>query len=237
MRVGHRRPAASTGASTAGTEPVVGASAAAGASLRPDAVVSYGVGTRHQPTRARAAQTWRALIEEDADLVSTNYVLVETFALSQQRLGMDALRALDRPLDGQLPAEHADGAHMYLVTPERVRLGRKILGPDKQLRVCVLSCLCAIGVFLIGLGGSPTDEVTSLAATDVPSHAPRSEAHDVEGVASFRRARMKRENSPKPQARSSTTASSGTNCWKKPSHSTRQTSCLARRSSSLKRTS
>ncbi len=45
-----------------------------------------------------AAEVWRRLIEGDQDLVSTNYVLVETFALSQQRLGMDAVRALDRDI-------------------------------------------------------------------------------------------------------------------------------------------
>ncbi len=42
----------------------------------------------------------------------------------------------------RVAAEYADGAHMYLVTPERVRLGREILGPEKQLRACVLSCMC-----------------------------------------------------------------------------------------------
>ncbi len=42
----------------------------------------------------------------------------------------------------RVAAEHADGSHMYLVTPERARLGREILGETKQLRVCLLSCLC-----------------------------------------------------------------------------------------------
>ncbi len=42
----------------------------------------------------------------------------------------------------RVAAEHADGAHMYLVTPERTRLGREILGEAKELRVCLLTCLC-----------------------------------------------------------------------------------------------
>ena len=46
----------------------------------------------------QASAAWRRLIEDDEDLVSTNYVLVETFALSQRRLGMDAVRTLDQDI-------------------------------------------------------------------------------------------------------------------------------------------
>lgn len=42
----------------------------------------------------RARDAWSALLSEDVTLVTTNYVLVETFALVQARLGMDAVRAL-----------------------------------------------------------------------------------------------------------------------------------------------
>lgn len=42
----------------------------------------------------RAAQTWRALLEGDEDLVCTNYVLVETSALLQSRFGLPAVRDL-----------------------------------------------------------------------------------------------------------------------------------------------
>jgi predicted nucleic acid-binding protein len=46
--------------------------------------------TRH----AEAARVWRRLLEGDAPLVTTNYVLVETYALVQRRLGNAAVRAL-----------------------------------------------------------------------------------------------------------------------------------------------
>lgn len=41
-----------------------------------------------------ADRTWRRLIESDEQLVSTNYVLVEAFALVQSRLGIPAVRVL-----------------------------------------------------------------------------------------------------------------------------------------------
>ncbi len=44
---------------------------------------------------APAAICWRDLIERDEILVSTNYVLVETFALAQRRLGLAAVEILD----------------------------------------------------------------------------------------------------------------------------------------------
>ena len=44
----------------------------------------------------RAADQWRGLIESDEGLTSTSYVLVETFALVQSRLGIEAVRILDQ---------------------------------------------------------------------------------------------------------------------------------------------
>ena len=45
---------------------------------------------------AVCAETWRTLLTEDERLVTTNYILVESFALVQRRLGLDALQALCR---------------------------------------------------------------------------------------------------------------------------------------------
>lgn len=41
-----------------------------------------------------ADRTWRRLIEDDEYLVTTSYVVVETFALVQSRLGLPAVRVL-----------------------------------------------------------------------------------------------------------------------------------------------
>jgi predicted nucleic acid-binding protein len=52
--------------------------------------VLHGTDAHH----ARAARVWRALVERDVDLVSSNYVLIETTALLQSRFGLDAVRDL-----------------------------------------------------------------------------------------------------------------------------------------------
>lgn len=43
-------------------------------------------------SHARAREVWAELLGRSEDLVSTNYVLVETFALVQHRLGLEAVR-------------------------------------------------------------------------------------------------------------------------------------------------
>jgi predicted nucleic acid-binding protein len=45
---------------------------------------------------SRAAKTWSLLLERDEDLVTNNYVLVESFALSQNRLGLESVRVLQQ---------------------------------------------------------------------------------------------------------------------------------------------
>lgn len=47
---------------------------------------------RDDRNHAKARRTWVGLIERQATLVCTNYVLVETLALLQHRLGVDAVR-------------------------------------------------------------------------------------------------------------------------------------------------
>ncbi len=44
---------------------------------------------------ARASHVWSDLVGGEDDLLTTNYVLVETFALAQARLGLAATRLLD----------------------------------------------------------------------------------------------------------------------------------------------
>jgi len=48
----------------------------------------------HEQNHLAAKAQWVALISRDEELVCTNYILVETFALTQNRLGMDAVRTL-----------------------------------------------------------------------------------------------------------------------------------------------
>jgi predicted nucleic acid-binding protein len=45
---------------------------------------------RHAP----CARAWKKLLDDDDSLVTSSYVLVETYALAQRRLGMEAVRTL-----------------------------------------------------------------------------------------------------------------------------------------------
>lgn len=44
----------------------------------------------------QARQLWADLVTQEAGLICTNYVLVETFALLQHRFGMEAVRAFQK---------------------------------------------------------------------------------------------------------------------------------------------
>jgi predicted nucleic acid-binding protein len=47
---------------------------------------------------SEADAIWRRLLQTEEPLLSSNYVLVETFALVQRRLGMDAVRAVEHEI-------------------------------------------------------------------------------------------------------------------------------------------
>jgi predicted nucleic acid-binding protein len=57
---------------------------------------------------AAAKMSWESLISSGTDLVCTNYVLVETFALVQNRLGMEAVRTLQEDIVPLLQIEWID---------------------------------------------------------------------------------------------------------------------------------
>ena len=47
-----------------------------------------------QPRHAEVVAAWNDALDRDRLLVTSNYVLVETFALAQRRLGLEAVRGL-----------------------------------------------------------------------------------------------------------------------------------------------
>ncbi len=54
----------------------------------------YAVLDADDSNHTRAKEAWSHLLETQEQLVSTNYMLVETFALVQRRLGMEAVKFL-----------------------------------------------------------------------------------------------------------------------------------------------
>ena len=76
---------------------------------------------------ARAAAAWQTLIETEDELVVTNYVLVEAFALVQSRLGLKAARTFQQDVVPMLRVswmgeESHDAAVTALLTAARRRL-------------------------------------------------------------------------------------------------------------------
>jgi uncharacterized protein len=57
-----------------------------------------------------AEEAWRGLLDRDALLLCTNYVLLETFALVQHRLGLEALAAFQNDLVPVLKIHWVDAA-------------------------------------------------------------------------------------------------------------------------------
>lgn len=66
-----------------------------------DTSALYAVLDRDDDHHLAAAASWNSLLRTDTPLLVTNYVVVETMALVQHRLGMDAVRLLS---DDILPA-------------------------------------------------------------------------------------------------------------------------------------
>jgi predicted nucleic acid-binding protein len=72
-----------------------------------------------------AAAVWKDLIERQADLVCTNYVLVEAFALIQHRLGMEVVRTFQDDIVPMLGVrwvreeEHQAGLAAFLTVAGR----------------------------------------------------------------------------------------------------------------------
>lgn len=74
-----------------------------------------------------ANQTWEELVSQEEVLICTNYILVESFALVQHRLGMDAVRTLQEDILPLVNVEWMDSqthnsSVMALLVADRRRL-------------------------------------------------------------------------------------------------------------------
>lgn len=58
----------------------------------------------------KAKKTWTMLITEEETIVCSNYILIETFALVQNRLGLEAVRILQEDIIPVLTVEWVDEA-------------------------------------------------------------------------------------------------------------------------------
>ena len=73
------------------------------------------------------AREWKRLLAADAALVTSNYVIVETCAVAQRRLGMDAVRSLTTDFMPLLAIDWVDepvhgAGHAAMLTANRKEL-------------------------------------------------------------------------------------------------------------------
>jgi predicted nucleic acid-binding protein len=92
-----------------------------------DTSALYAVLDRDDANHEMAAAEWRRLLESGVSMLVSNYILVETTALVQHRLGMAAVRALTDSMEPVLDVEWVtredhDGARAALLAANRRRL-------------------------------------------------------------------------------------------------------------------
>ena len=78
----------------------------------------------HHP---RAATAWSEILAGDTQLVTSNYILVETFALVQNRLGMEAVRVFQEDIVPLLAIQWVNAATHAGATSALLAAGRKRL--------------------------------------------------------------------------------------------------------------
>ncbi len=75
----------------------------------------------------KAKDIWIRLISEEETIISSNYVLVETFALVQNRLGLEAVRTLQEDVLPMITVDWVDEAsHKAGVTGVLTALRKKL---------------------------------------------------------------------------------------------------------------
>ena len=92
-----------------------------------DTSALYALLDRDDENHQAAGSTWRTLLEENALLVTSNYTLVETFALVQHRLGVDAVRALQESVVPLLTTEWITKAQHESALAALLAAGRRKL--------------------------------------------------------------------------------------------------------------
>jgi predicted nucleic acid-binding protein len=74
-----------------------------------------------------AVKTWTRLATQSAKLATTNYVIVETTAIVQHRLGMEAVRALVRDILPLIEVSYVDADTHNAATTALLAAGRRHL--------------------------------------------------------------------------------------------------------------
>ncbi len=98
-----------------------------------DTSAFYAILDGDDANHAKSARTWQGLMQSDEGVVTTNYVLVETFALLQSRLGFAAVRAFQEDIIPVLDVE--------FVTADVHRLGIAALLTSSRRNLSLVDCV------------------------------------------------------------------------------------------------
>ena len=98
-----------------------------------DTSAFYALLDRDDESHRKAKNSWADLLKNDDTLVTNNYVLVETFALIQHRLSMDAARGFQNDI---LPL-----VNIEFVVPELHRSGVSALLSASRRNLSLVDCV------------------------------------------------------------------------------------------------
>ncbi len=98
-----------------------------------DTSALYALLDRDDSNHVRAAETWQSLLSDQPYLLTTNYVLLETFALLQNRLGIAAVRAFQENIVPLLAIDW--------VTEEGHRMGIEAVLTAGRKRLSAVDCV------------------------------------------------------------------------------------------------
>ena len=97
-----------------------------------DTSAFYALLDRADEYHLKAGREWNRILDADYTLVTTNYILVETLALLQSRLGLEAVRKFQEDIFPLLSLE--------FITPKMHRLGTSALLSSSRRRLSLVDC-------------------------------------------------------------------------------------------------
>jgi predicted nucleic acid-binding protein len=109
-----------------------------------DTSAFYAVLDQDDDHHRKAAGTWADIIGQNFGLVTSNYVLLETVALLQSRIGIEAVRVLQNDV---VPIVRVE-----FVTPELHAIGVAALLAASKRRLSLVDCISFEIVRGLGLG-------------------------------------------------------------------------------------
>jgi predicted nucleic acid-binding protein len=98
-----------------------------------DTSALYALLDRTDENHLKTKREWNRILDEDYTLVTSNYILVETLALLQNRIGMEAVRGFQEDVFPVL--------YLEFITPKIHSLGMASLLSSSRRRLSLVDCI------------------------------------------------------------------------------------------------